>query len=286
VQRSFNQGKFIRTQLIRRGDMLNGATGDVLIRMGLGMVDTDLDLETVQSIAYVLKHADALNEQRITQTMRPRINLARLDSSATPEPDEIAGVVNKLVRRTGDEIDDLGRYNPYPKLRELVAHAAAQKNSRAVLAVLEPAYEQKAWLQVQERPLRREIRDKVEDLMVRAYNDTKKPEKAVMVQKYMAEERKAFSETERETRQFSYGRRNVPHKDKSARLDPVASQRARLDDIHQKQTHVEPQEPTVVASGTEGDNGAAKEAPKSEEAPKHEEAPKKETEPQVHDIKP
>jgi anionic cell wall polymer biosynthesis LytR-Cps2A-Psr (LCP) family protein len=279
VQRSFNQGKFIRTQMIRRGDMLSGATGNLLIRMGLGMVDTDLDFETVESLVYVLKHANALDEQHITQTMRPKVNLARLDSVAVPEPDEVAGVVNKLVRRTGDQIDDLGRYNPYPKLHEIVTHASAQKNGRAVLAILEPVYEQKAWLQVQERPERRELRDKIEDLMVNAYIETKKPEKAATVQKYMADERKAFSETERESRSFTYGRRNVPHKEKTVRLDPIAAERAKLDEIRQKQTHVEPQEPTVIPADNNGATATvpAKETPKGEDTPKQ---------PEVHDIKP
>ncbi|MDB5034094.1 MAG: Transcriptional regulator LytR [Chlorobi bacterium] len=283
VQRSYNQGKFLRQQVIRRGDLLTGAKGDLLIRMGLGMVDTDLNLETAQALVYTLKHADAMNESHIALTMMPRINLARLDSVAVPDPDQVADVVNKLVRRTGEQIDDLGRYNPYPKMHEIVQRAAGQSSAKAVIAQLEPIYVQKAWLQVQERPLRRAIRDSVEDLMVRAYTALKQPAKANDVTKYMAEERKAFSETEREDRRFSYGMRQVKHHDKP---DQAAIKRARIDNIGQKQTHVESTPTIDGASASTPKEEHHEEAPRQEspkqEAPKHE-AP---AEPTVHDIKP
>jgi anionic cell wall polymer biosynthesis LytR-Cps2A-Psr (LCP) family protein len=281
VQRSFNQGKFIRQQMIRRADLLTGAKGDLLIRMGLGMVDTDLDLETAQALVYILKNGNALDENHITQTMIPRVNLARLDSVEVPDPDHIGEAVGKLVRRTGDEIDDLGRYNPYPRLREIVSHASAQSSPKAVVAILEPVYAQKAWLQVQERPNRREIRDKVEDLLTRAYTEMKKPEKSDEVRKYMAEERKAFSETEREERHFSYGMRQGVHK--SPKADPVASQRAKLDDIHQQQTHIEPQPPAPATEPIEAPPVTPPAEMHHEDAPKPVDKPA--TEPQVHDIK-
>ncbi|MBS1911133.1 MAG: LCP family protein [Bacteroidetes bacterium] len=257
VQRSYNQGKFIRTQLIRRADLLTGAKGDLMLRMGLGMVDTDIDFNTAQALVYVLKNGNALDSAHITQTMRPRINLERVDGVEIPEPDQMAAVVNNLVRRTGEQIDDLGRYNPYPRLNEILHHAEAQqKNDRAVLAIMEPVYEQKAWLQVQERPQRQELRNRVEHLMVNAYNGTKKPDKAAEVKKYLDEERQAFHDVERETRQFAYGRRNVPpHHAKAQPLDSVAAARARQDDIHQKQTHVEPQEPSTTQVGDDAGNG-------------------------------
>jgi len=287
VQRSYNQGKFIRQQVIRRGDMLTGAKGDLLIRMGLGMVDTDLDLETAQALVYVMKNAGALNEEHIALTMIPKANLARLDGVEIPEPEEINAAVEKLVRKTGDDIDDLGRYNPYPRLNELVGRAGSQKSPKGVVATLEPVYAQKAWLQVQERPQRRELRDKVEDLLVNAYTALKKPEKAEEIRKYMAEERKAFSETEKEQRRFSYGMRKVAHKSEK-QLDPVAVERARIDDIKQKQTRIEPQAPeaepvpTVEQPATEVQN-----QPHAEDAPKQEKpaVEKPSAEPQVHDIK-
>jgi len=245
VQRSYNQGKFIRQQVIRRADLLTGAKGDLLIRMGLGMVDTDLDMETAQALVYLLKDNQALNEVRIGVTMMPKVNLARLEKEgAIPEPDEIAAVVNKLVRRTGDQMDDLGRYDPYPRLRELVDRAAAQKSPKRVLATLEVPYRQKGWMQVQERPRRSEIRDRMEDLLVTAYTALKKPKEAEAVRKYMADERKAFSDVEREPRRFTYGRRILPPK--REKLDPEAAARAQQDEIGQQQTHVEPQDPTTI----------------------------------------
>ncbi len=245
VQRSYNQGKFIRTQIIRRADLLTGAKGDLLMRMGLGMVDTDLDLNTVQAIVYLLKERNALNDQRISQTMKPKINLARLDSVAIPEPDEMQEAVSKLVRRTGDQIDDLGRYNPYPRINEVISRAEQQKSARAALAIIEPVYEQKAWLQVQERPQRQELRDRVENVLIRAYTETNKQDKISVVKKYMTEERQAFQDIEREARRFSYGRRPGVHKKEGGTsLDPVAAARAKQDEIGQKQTRIEPQAPS------------------------------------------
>lgn len=286
VQRSYNQGKFIRTQIVRRADLLTGAKGDLMIRMGLGMVDTDLDFETAQALVYVLRDGNALNTARITQEMRPRMNLARLDSTQTPEPDQMAEAVSRLVRRTGDQIDDLGRYNPYPRLNTIVQRAEAQTQDRATLAVIEPVYEQKAWLQVQERPQRRELRDRVEALLVRAYTSLKKPEKAAAVKKYMQEERQAFNDVETEVRRFAYGRRAGVHK-KEPMLDPVAAARAKEDNIHQKQTHVEPQEPTSPAvNPTDTEHGQTAAAPNEtpkENGSKPENAPAQE--PKTQDLK-
>lgn len=240
VQRSYNQGKFIRHQLIKRGDLLTGAKGDVLMRMGLGMVDTDLDLNTAQAIVYLLRDANALDENHVRVEMRPRINYSRLDSTDTPDPSQIGGVVNMLVRRTGGMIDDLGRYNPYPKIRALITRASSMSsNAKLTVAAIEPLYEQKAWLQVQERPQRQELRDSVEDLLVRSYIALKKPEKAQAVHDYMVNERKAFSEVERETRAFSYGRRQgVAHHDPT---DPATVRRVRQENAGQTQTPVKPQ---------------------------------------------
>lgn len=289
VQRSYNQGKFLRQQAIRRADLLTGAKGDLLIRMGLGMVDTDLDVETTQAIVYLLKNREALNEQRIAVTMMPKMNLERMEKEgAIPEPEQIASVVNKLVRRTGDQMDDLGRYNPYPRMRELVNRAAAQKSPKAVVAMLETPYNQKGWLQIQERPERREIRDRVEDLLTKAYVDLKKPEKAEAVRTYMAEERKAFSDVERQTRRFNYGKRIMSPK--REKLDPEAAARAKQDEIGQKQTHVEPQEPATVQETAPKDVPVTPAEPElnpeqhaqKDDAPAQ---PEKTEEPQVHDIK-
>ena len=289
VQRSYNQGKFIKHQMINRSDLLTGAKGDLLIRMGLGMVDTDLDLETAQALVYLLKNGNALDTMHITQEMRPRINIARMEKGAlVPEPDEVAAVVNKLVRNTGDDIDDLGRYNPYPRLREIVGRAEKLNTARGVISTLEPVYAQKGWLQVQERPQRSEIRDRVEQLLIKAYTEVKKPEKAAEIKKYMAQERQVFQDLEKEQRRFAYGRRNVPRK--SGRVDPVAAQRAKEDNINQKQTHIEPQPvqtiPAEVVESPSSEEAPRTEAPQSE-APKQEKpAESSESAPEVHDIKP
>ncbi len=240
VQRSYNQGKFIMSQAIRRGDMLTGAKGDLLIRMGLGMVDTDIDVETVQALIYRLKTKAALNQDHMQVELLPRSNYSALVDMETPEPDEIEGVVNKLVRRTGDQIDDLGRYDPYPRLAELVKRAESQKKPKGILAVIEPVYKRKEWLQVQERPRRRDIRNRVERLLVDAYTALNKPEEVAEVRRYMLQERQAFSEVEKKTRSFSYGRRYV--KSKAEDVDSAVLRRAMEDEIGQQQTPVEPQE--------------------------------------------
>lgn len=249
VQRSYNQGKFIMTQASRRGDLLTGAKGNLLIRMGLGMVDTDLDLETVQALIYTLKKHDALDAEHFRVELLPHAAYSALEDVETPEPNDVGEVVNKLVHRTGDMIDDLGRYDPYPKLQEIVSKAESQRKPKGVLAVIQPIYEQKAWLQLQERPRRREIRNRVERLLVNAYSALNQPEKATAVRQYMVEERKAFSEVEQEGRQFTYGRRYV--KAKSETVDTAAMKRAEEDEIGQHQTLVSPQEEHTPDTSTE-----------------------------------
>ncbi len=301
VQRSYNQGKFIRSQMIRRADLLTGAKGDLLIRMGLGMVDTDLDVETVQAFVYLLRDRKVLDSAHVFLEMRPKINMARLDQSDTPEPDQIAGVVNHLVRRTGKDIDDLGRYNPYPRIKSVISRAsAAGQSPKAIVSILEPIFAQKAWLQVQERPLRRELRDSVEDLLIRAYTALKKQDKADEVHQYMVSERKAFSEVEREVRRFSYGRRPGVHKSS----DAAAVRRAQRDNLGQSQTHVEPQPtpnqtetdpPPTIQKASDGSgshpevhhDGTGTQDPPKQDPPKQEAGDaKKDKEVKVIDINP
>jgi hypothetical protein len=204
------------------------------------MVDTDLDLETVQALIYTLKKHDALDTEHFRIELLPHAAYSALEDIATPEPDQVDSVVNRLVRRTGDMIDDLGRYDPYPRLDEVVSRAEAQRKPKGVIAVIQPVYEQKAWLQVQERPRRREIRNRVERLLVNAYTELNQPEKATAVRQYMVEERKAFNEVEQERRAFTYGRRYV--KAKAETVDTQAVERAKEDEIGQRQTPVTPQE--------------------------------------------
>ncbi|MCC7437287.1 MAG: LCP family protein [Armatimonadetes bacterium] len=243
VQRSYNQGKFLMTQAIRRGDMLTGAKGDVMLRMGLGMVDTDLDLETVQAIVYLLKERGALNQERMAVKLLPSANSSALVDTDIPDPDQMNTAVNSLIRKLGSHVDDLGRYDPYPKIESVVDRAESQRQPKAALAVIKPVYEQKAWLQIQERPRRQEIRDRVERILMNAYNATKQPQKAMEVHRYMADERKAFSDVEGEHRNFSYGRRYIKNKPAEAVVDTQALIRAQQDEIGQKQTPIEPQEP-------------------------------------------
>lgn len=243
VQRSYNQGKFLMTQAIRRGDMLTGAKGDVMLRMGLGMVDTDLDLETVQAIVYLLKERGALNQERMAVKLLPSANSSALVDTDIPDPDQMNTAVNSLIRKLGSHVDDLGRYDPYPKIESVVDRAESQRQPKAALAVIKPVYEQKAWLQIQERPRRQEIRDRVERILMNAYNATKQPQKAMEIHRYMADERKAFSDVEGEHRNFSYGRRYIKNKPAEAVVDTQALIRAQQDEIGQKQTPIEPQEP-------------------------------------------
>lgn len=76
-----------------------------------------------------------------------------------------------------------------------------------------------------------------------AYNATKQPQKAMEIHRYMADERKAFSDVEGEHRNFSYGRRYIKNKPAEAVVDTQALIRAQQDEIGQKQTPIEPQEP-------------------------------------------
>jgi hypothetical protein len=226
--------------------------------MGIGMVDTDLDLETAQALVYRLRNANALDTAHIALDLLPHENLTALEDIEIPDPDHIGSVVDKLVRRVGDEIDDLGRYDPYPHVKEIVDRAEKQAKPRAIIALLEPLYAQKGWLQIQERPRRQEIRDRVQALLVKAYNGSKQPGKATAVEQYMAEERKAFSDVEGEHRSFSYGRRaGARHHEKP---NPAAIIRAKQDDIPQEQTPVEPQDLQVQTEGN-----VTVESPKPEE---------------------
>lgn len=280
VQRSYNQGKFLMTQAIRRGDMLTGAKGDVMLRMGLGMVDTDLDLETVQAIVYLLKERGALNEEHMAVKLLPPANSSALVDTDIPDPDQMNTAVNSLIRKLGSHVDDLGRYDPYPKIESVVGRAESQRQPRAALAVIKPVYEQKAWLQIQERPRRQEIRDRVEQILMNAYNATKQPQKAMEVHRYMSDERKAFSDVEGERRNFSYGRRYIKNKPAEAVVDTQALMRAQQDEIGQKQTPIEPQEPHTPQLSSQPSAQQSTQQSAQQTAPK--ETPQ--NQPQVQDI--
>jgi hypothetical protein len=177
VQRSHNQGVFLRKSLVDRFGMLKGASGEVIIRTGLQFVKTNLTADICKGLVHALsqkgfpKHrSDAV---RVKLPKRYKYKLKTI----LPETETIASIKNWAKRR-GAKNRDHDNYM-MKRLRKMTRLASRDSNRAGrIIYRLERVAEQHAWFQIQNKRARYGIRDTIIGLLEYAYTKVGKLEKA------------------------------------------------------------------------------------------------------------
>lgn len=152
--RCYNQGMFIRTAILRMLPLLEGATGDLLLRAGLDLVRTNLSAEQCRGIVYLLNDAGltaapSMVEVTLRSPFRKRIERAAPDVSASHA---VAGL--GYEGKSGDAL------RAEKRIRAALADAEDSRDDpRRVRRELWTMFTQHAWLQLEAGKTRRLLRD-------------------------------------------------------------------------------------------------------------------------------
>lgn len=196
-QRCYNQAQFIRQLLLRHFDKFSGLTGEVLIRGGLLLVESNLTAAKSIEIIDKLKQKNfPKNSESIVVRVRPPLQMKFRVYDFNDQ-----NVVNDLIKsieyhnfkKSGDST--LKVPNVTARLYNVIKKVEKDSTSHPgnVISGLQLYFEQRAWLQIQNPTERGIIRDKIADLMIKAYIKKKQPAKAQQVRNVVETEKELFS---------------------------------------------------------------------------------------------
>ncbi|MBE0642933.1 MAG: hypothetical protein IH600_02540 [Bacteroidetes bacterium] len=154
--RCYNQGLFIRSAILRLLPMLEGATGDLILRAGLDLVHTNLTSEQCRGIVYLLNDAGVTRAPSlITVTLRSRFR-DRIERAGPPPAAKHAVHGLDYAGKGGDAA------RAERRIRRALADAARQRgDARRVRSLLWTLFVQHAWLQLEVGTSRSALRDSI-----------------------------------------------------------------------------------------------------------------------------
>ncbi|MFP4527765.1 MAG: hypothetical protein ACLFQX_04380 [Candidatus Kapaibacterium sp.] len=173
-QRSYNQAQFIRQAILGHFDKFTGIMGEVFIRGGLALVDTDLSVDRVRSIVYNLgQRGFPRSPEDIYIRVRPPMPI-KFKVYDFSNPEVVASLSNKIEgfnKKDTSHNFSSGRENPAAGILYRRIAEAERDTARPLQVInrLSTLFDQKAWLQVQDHDKRRDIRNKLSNLLINAY---------------------------------------------------------------------------------------------------------------------
>lgn len=205
-QRSYNQGQFIRQMMLKHFEKLKGVLGEVLLRGGLALVNTNLTYDKANEIINQLKNQGfPRSSDVIRNRVRPPI---RIDYKIYDFNNQqvVDGLKKKIEHFNvgyleSDSSDTTQKHFKFSstyvskKLWNALNTAAKDTAKRpgATIQKLKTLYDQRAWLQVTNQTDRGKIRDQFELLLIVAYKKTKKQAEADHVWQTIEAEKKMFA---------------------------------------------------------------------------------------------
>ena len=195
-QRSYNQGQFIRQAILKVFDQTDDLVGKVGIRAALALANTNLSYDATNYLLdEVRKHGfSSMGHERIWVRMKPnylsQMKHLNFDSANV---EQLESGIEKRVKGMleGDRKTPEG----YAKrLQNLVKKAAVDsaKNPARVINALAFPFQQKAWMQVNDKQERVQLRNRICTLLIDAFNKTNKTVDAKTVQDYLKLEQEAY----------------------------------------------------------------------------------------------
>lgn len=189
-QRSFNQGQFIRQMLLSQFDRLRGVGGSLLVRAGLGIVETNLTSEVIDSLCDAMQNAGFSKEKGAVSVVIMPEYYAKMAVYNFTDPVVLGGLLKK-IDRTATNIG-LARGASDPGMRDsvmgqfcgtinrLLDQAAIDsiKLPVRVIAHLRRPFEQRIWWQIADKAERSRIRRRLGTLLSNAYDKNRQPVEA------------------------------------------------------------------------------------------------------------
>lgn len=196
-QRSYNQGQFIRQSVLKHFDKTDDIIGDIALRAALALVETNLSYDACQQIFDAMREKGFPRDpSNVWVRLKPSViaKFTMYDFSAE-NVNEINREIDYKIHRLGLDSIAVTSETYERRLSNLVQRAASDsaKSPGSVVRLLRRAYEQKAWMQVSDRPMRTAYRDRMCSMLIASYDRMKNTQASQQIRGYLEIENKAAS---------------------------------------------------------------------------------------------
>ncbi len=199
-QRVYNQAQFIKQMILKHFDKFSSLFGKMLIRGGLLFVNTNLSVSEAESIYEQLRLANfPSSSDDILIRIRPPIPIEyKIYDFADKQV--IASLVNrissynskKLYSDNSESVDNLAIKILDQAIQK--AKSDSSRNPNAVINNLSVYFEQRAWMQIKDKELRKLFRDEIAHLLINAYEKKKQLNNVKMIRDIIDAEKVLFNE--------------------------------------------------------------------------------------------
>lgn len=185
-QRCYNQGQFIRQNILKNFRRLDGMIGEVLIRGGIAMVETNLSTSNVKDIIAKLKGKGfPRSEADISIRVRPPMpsNFKVYDFSDEKVVNQLKQKI-EFFNQSQYDIDSSKKPQDSVSVERILKNAIARaaldtaKKPQNSINTLKVFYEQHAWLQVPDLGKRQALRSNISNILINSYIKKKQPDMA------------------------------------------------------------------------------------------------------------
>ncbi len=198
-QRSYNQGQFIRQVMLRHFENTSGIIGDIAIRAALALVETDLTYDRVSYLLDELRnHGFGTSPGRVWVRLKPNVIAKfKVYDFTHDNVNQINAMITQKISKLGLDSVPVTSESYERRLHKIIEGAAADsaKAPLRVISKLRRPYQQRAWLQVPDKQLRKQHRDRLTGLLIAAYQRTKNAAAAQAIQQYVDIENAASSQS-------------------------------------------------------------------------------------------
>jgi len=194
-QRVYNQAQFIKQNILKNWGLVNSFSGDLLVRAGLMLVETNLTYDVINEIKKSLNEKRFGENNQITIKVRPPIPIKYKIYELT-DPNVIASLSKKIDYFNKDHHKDTLKsinVNNYVsrKLLSDIENAKKANYKGNVVSRLNIYYDQKAWMQIENKPQRDSVRDLLCNTLIDYYSKKKNTNKVTAINQYLELERNA-----------------------------------------------------------------------------------------------
>ncbi|MAT40077.1 MAG: hypothetical protein CL946_10790 [Ectothiorhodospiraceae bacterium] len=180
IQRSYNQGMFVRKSILEQFPLLLGATGDVLLSAGLQFVQTNMDKQLCEGIIYAL-HRQGFPHHRKDAVRLRLFSDAHYDIRSILPDSNSVGIIQQWATKYHEDDVDHEQY-VIARLRNIKRLAIRDSvYPTATVRRLNRLCEQHGWIQIRNRSIRTALRDSLTMLLERAYIRMEKHDEAERV---------------------------------------------------------------------------------------------------------
>lgn len=199
-QRVYNQAQFIKQMILKHFDKFSGLFGKMLIRGGLLFVNTNLSASDAELIYEQLKLANfPSSSEDIQIRIRPPVPIEYKIYDFS-DKQVVASLVNRISIYNAKKLELVNSASSDSTVLKILDKALQRakidslKNPTAVINNLSVYFEQRAWMQIKDKELRKLYRDDIAQLLINAYEKKKQINNANMIRDVINAEKILFNE--------------------------------------------------------------------------------------------